>query len=169
MEDVVWAFSRMGLETGTFSGWVSERHRWGGSSAAPDVTPSDKSAIIATPGFDPIATTLQVPLFGSKAADNPGSGNYAGIKNPAIDAMVAKLTVAENQEEFLAACRTLDRVIAHGHYLIPAWTSRSRRIAYSDWKLERPKTIPTYPPEGVSYMDWFMLTWWARNPPKTSR
>jgi microcin C transport system substrate-binding protein len=23
--------------------------------------------------------------------------------------------------------------------------------------------IPAYPPEGVSYMDWFMLTWWARN------
>ncbi|WP_048441939.1 extracellular solute-binding protein [Caenimonas sp. SL110] len=108
-------------------------------------------------------------LFGSKAADNPGSGNYSGIKNPAIDAMVAKLTVAENQEEFLAACRSLDRIIAHGHYLIPAWTSRSRRIAYSDWKLERPKTIPTYPPEGVPYMDWFMLTWWARNPPKTSK
>jgi microcin C transport system substrate-binding protein len=107
-------------------------------------------------------------LFGSKAADVPGAGNYAGVKNPAIDALVARLTVADNRDDFLAACRALDRVIAHGHYMVPAFTSRSRRIAYSDWKLERPKIIPTYPPEGVPYMDWFMLTWWARNPPKTS-
>ena len=61
-------FQNMGLETGDFTGWVSERHSWGGSSAAPDVTPSDKSEVIATPGFDPIATDLQVPLFGTKAA-----------------------------------------------------------------------------------------------------
>jgi microcin C transport system substrate-binding protein len=108
-------------------------------------------------------------LFGSKAADIPGSGNYSGIKSPAIDALVARLTVADNQGEFLATCRALDRVIAHGHYLIPAWTSRSRRIAFSDWKLERPAVVPAYPPEGVPYMDWFMTTWWARNPPKTSR
>ena len=108
-------------------------------------------------------------LFGSKAADTPGSGNYGGIKNPAIDALIGKLTAAEMRDDFLAACRSLDRVIAHGHYLIPAWTSASRRIAFSDWKLERPKVVPAYPPEGVPYMDWFMTTWWARMPPKTSK
>lgn len=107
-------------------------------------------------------------LFGSKAADNPGSGNYAGIKNPAIDALVARLSTADTEEDFLATCRALDRVIAHGHYMVPAWTSASRRIAYSAWKLERPAVVPAYPPEGVPYMDWFMLTWWARMPPKTS-
>lgn len=108
-------------------------------------------------------------LFGSKAADIPGSGNYSGIKNPAIDALVARLTVAEQRDDFIATCRALDRVIAHGHYLIPAWTSRGRRIAYSDFKLQRPDVIPAYPPEGVPYMDWFMTTWWARMPPKTSK
>ena len=108
-------------------------------------------------------------LFGSKAADTPGSGNYGGIKNPAIDALVGKLTAADNRDDFLAACRSLDRVIAHGHYMIPAWTSASRRIAFSDWKLERPKVVPAYPSEGVSYMGWFMTTWWARMPPKTSK
>ncbi|MBI5277978.1 MAG: ABC transporter substrate-binding protein [Burkholderiales bacterium] len=108
-------------------------------------------------------------LFGSKAADNPGSGNYAGVKNPAIDALVARLTVADNQKEYLAACRALDRVIAHGYYMVPAWTARGRRIAYSDWALEKPGVVPAYPPEGVPYMTWFMYTWWARNPPKTAK
>lgn len=71
-------FQNVGLETGDFTGWVSERHSWGGTSAAPEFTPSDKSAIINTPGFDPIATDLQVPLFGSKAAriNNEDNGEH---------------------------------------------------------------------------------------------
>ncbi len=108
-------------------------------------------------------------LFGSKAADVPGSGNYAGVKDPAIDALVVKLTQADTRDAFLASCRALDRVMAHGHYLIPAWTARARRIAYNDWALARPAVVPPYPPEGVPYMTWFMTTWWARMPPKTSR
>ncbi len=110
-----------------------------------------------------------VDLFGSKAADIPGSGNYAGVKSQAIDALLARLTQADTRDEFLASCRALDRVIAHGHYLVPAWTARDRRIAYSDWALERPAVVPPYPPEGVPYMTWFMTTWWARTPPKTAR
>jgi microcin C transport system substrate-binding protein len=108
-------------------------------------------------------------LFGSKAADTNGSGNFAGIKNPAVDALIAKITGADNRDEFLAACRALDRVIAHGHYMVPAWTSSEQRVAYSRWKLERPAVVPPHPPEGVSYMDWPMTTWWARMPPITSK
>lgn len=100
-------------------------------------------------------------LFGSKAADIPGSGNYGGVKNPAIDALVARLTVADDKESYLATCRALDRVIAHEHYLIPAWTARSRRIAYNPQKLAL-AAVPPYPPEGVPYMDWPMTTWWAK-------
>ena len=108
-------------------------------------------------------------LFGSKAADTNGSGNFAGVKNPAVDALIAKITGADNRGEFLAACRALDRVIAHGHYMVPAWTSSEQRVAYSRWKLERPAVVPPHPPEGVSYMDWPMTTWWARMPPITSK
>ena len=108
-------------------------------------------------------------LFGSKAADTPGSGNLAGVKNPAIDALIGRITGADNRNEFLAACRSLDRVVAHEHYLVPAWTSSAQRVAYSAWKLERPKAVPPHPPEGVPYMDWPMMTWWARMPPTTSK
>jgi microcin C transport system substrate-binding protein len=108
-------------------------------------------------------------LFGSKAADVPGSGNYGGIKNPAIDALVAGLSTADNRADYTTTCRALDRAIAHGHYMIPAWTTRGKRLAYSDWKLARPAVVPPYPPEGVPYMDWPMTTWWARNPPKTRK
>lgn len=110
-----------------------------------------------------------VDRFGSKAADVPGTGNYSGIKHPAIDALLAKLTDADHRDEYLAACRALDRVIAHGHYLIPAWTQRGRRIAHSQWKLQRPEVVPPYPPESIPYMTWFMTTWWARQPPQTTK
>ena len=108
-------------------------------------------------------------LFGSKAADTNGAGNFAGVKNPAVDALIARITGADNRDEFLAACRALDRVIAHGHYMVPAWTSSEQRVAYSRWKLERPAVVPPHPPEGVAYMTWPMTTWWARHPPITSR
>ena len=108
-------------------------------------------------------------VFGSKAADTAGSSNWAGIKNPAIDALIARLTVADNRAEYLATCRALERVVAHGHYLIPAWTNRESRVAYSAWKLDRPAVVPLYPPEGIPYFDWPILTWWARNPPLTSK
>lgn len=108
-------------------------------------------------------------LFGSKAADTPGSSNFAGVKNPAVDALIADISAADNRDEFLAACRALDRVIAHGHYMVPAWTSKGTRIAYDAWKLERPAVVPPYPPEGIPYMDWPMTVWWARMPPITSK
>ena len=108
-------------------------------------------------------------LFGSKAADTPGSSNFAGIKSPAIDALVAGITSAENRDEFLAACRALDRVMAHEHFMIPAWTAKETRVAYDAWRLERPAAVPPYPPEGIPYMDWPMTVWWARMPPITAK
>ncbi len=110
-----------------------------------------------------------VDLFGSKAADTPDSNNVGGIKNPAIDALVAQISGADNRYAFLAACRALDRVVAHGHYMVPAWTSSEKRIAYSTWRIERPAAVPAYPPEGIPYMMWPMTTWWAHMPPKISQ
>lgn len=108
-------------------------------------------------------------FFGSKAAATPGTMNVSGIKSPAIDAILGRITAAENKDEFLTACRALDRVVAHGHYMIPAWTSSESRVAYNTWSLERPAVVPPHPPEGVPYMDWPMTVWWARMPARTSK
>jgi len=110
-----------------------------------------------------------IDLFGSKAADTPGSNNYPGVKSEAVDALLVKLTSADNKNDYYAACRALDRVLAHGHYLIPAWTNRKNRVAYSQWKLERPKMVPPYPPASLVYFTWPMMTWWARMPPITEQ
>ncbi len=108
-------------------------------------------------------------LFGSKAADTPDSSNLGGIKSPVVDHLIDRISGADNRNELLAACRALDRVVAHGHYMVPAWTSSETRMAYSDWKLSRSAIVPPHPPEGVPYMLWPMTTWWARNPAKTAK
>jgi microcin C transport system substrate-binding protein len=108
-------------------------------------------------------------LFGTKAADTPDSGNLAGIKSPAVDMLIQHIASAEKRSDFLTACRALDRVIAHGHHMVPAWTSSEKRVAYSNWRLERPAVVPPYPPEGVPYMMWPMTVWWARTPAITEQ
>ena len=124
--------------------------------------------------FDFDLVTLAVPgtntpgkdyadLFGSKAADTEDSGNMAGVKSPAVDALINAMVGAKTRSAMLAACRSLDRVIAHGHYLIPQYTSVKHRVAYNAWHLVEPATMPPY----AQAEGWAIDTWWARLPPKT--
>jgi microcin C transport system substrate-binding protein len=97
-------------------------------------------------------------MFGSKAADTEDSGNFPGVKNPAVDAMVTAMTVAKTEAQLLPACHALDRLIAHGHYLIPQWTAPTHRMAYNAWRLARPEALPPYSPGEL----WVVNTWWAK-------
>ena len=57
--------------------------------------------------------------FGSQAADIPGTRNYMGAKEPAIDALIAVLLEARERPAFVDAVRALDRVLMSGFYAIP--------------------------------------------------
>jgi microcin C transport system substrate-binding protein len=103
-------------------------------------------------------------LFGSQAAGTEGSGNFPGVKNPAVDALIRRMTEARTQEQLLPVCHALDRVIAHGYYLIPQWSAGTHRMVYDSWRLVRPAVVPAYA-KGES---WAMETWWARMPPLTA-
>lgn len=119
--------------------------------------------------FDFDLITLAVPgthtpgqeyadLFGSKAADTEDSGNMAGVKSPAVDALIARMTAAKSEAELHSACRALDRVIMHGHYLIPQYTAVTHRLVFDAWRLQGPATMPPYAPGE----EWVIDTWWAR-------
>lgn len=97
-------------------------------------------------------------LFGSAAAQTEDSGNFAGVSHPAVDTIITRMTTAVTHEDFLAACRALDRVISHGHYLIPQWSSSTHRIAYNQWRLASPASMPPY----ASGETWAIQTWWAK-------
>lgn len=97
-------------------------------------------------------------LFGSQAADTEDSGNMAGVKSPAVDALIARMVGADTRPDFLAGCRALDRAIMHSHVLVPQWSASTHRMVYNAWRLDRPKDMPPY----AAGEDWAMDTWWAK-------
>ncbi len=103
-------------------------------------------------------------LFGSAAADQEGAFNMVGLKSPAVDAMIAAMAAAKNQQQLLPACHALERIITHGHYLIPQWYSPTHRMVYDAWRLQLPKTVPDYSPGEL----WAIYTWWTKMPPQTA-
>ncbi|WP_411883387.1 extracellular solute-binding protein [Polaromonas sp. YR568] len=101
-------------------------------------------------------------IFGSKAADTESSGNYFGVKSPAVDALVSAAVSARTKAELIPACRALDRVIMHSHYLIPQWTLTSHRVAYNAWRLGFKPPMPPY----AGAEDWVMMAWWVKPVPQ---
>ncbi|MEP6971972.1 MAG: extracellular solute-binding protein [Betaproteobacteria bacterium] len=104
-------------------------------------------------------------LFGSKAADIEDSGNLAGVKSGAIDALVADMVGAKTKAALLPACRALDRLVSHEHLLIPQWTASTHRMAYNAWRLARPAPSSQYPQGMPPYAQgetWAIETWWAK-------
>ena len=97
-------------------------------------------------------------IFGSKAADTPSSGNFAGVKSPAVDALLRRMTASRTKAELLPACHALERVIAHSHYLIPQWTVNVHRMAYNAARLGKPAQMPPY----TQAETWAISTWWAK-------
>ncbi len=72
-----------------------------------------------------------------------GSFNFAGIKNPAVDALVERAIAAGDRQSLNIACRALDRVLRAEHYWVSAWYKPSHWIAYWDM-FGRPATKPRY-------------------------
>lgn len=77
----------------------------------------------------------------SAAADLPAARNLAGIKDVIVDELVDLVITAPTRESLVARTRALDRVLLHGHYVIPNWHLRSDRTLYWD-KFSRPAVTP---------------------------
>lgn len=89
----------------------------------------------------------------SASADNPGSRNFIGLKDPAIDTLVEKLINADSREELITRTRALDRTLLWGHYVIPNWHIKTWRVAY--WNhLAHPSITPD--------SDVGLMTWWHK-------
>lgn len=86
-----------------------------------------------------------------EASKTPGSGNYPGICDPAVDAMVDAVVNAADREALVNASRALDRVLLWGQYVVPQWHISHSREAY--WKVIRhPATMPNL---GSDFDAWF--------------
>lgn len=88
----------------------------------------------------------------SSTADQNASRNLAGVSDPVVDELVELLIQAQDREELVHRVRALDRVLLHGHYVIPNWYLPSDRVAYWHY-LERPDTVPK---NGVDVDNWWL-------------
>ena len=95
--------------------------------------------------------------WGSEAADNQGTRNYMGAKDPAIDALIAAILEAREHPAFVSAVRALDRTLMSGFYAIPLFNVQEQWIARWN-RIERPDAtaLTGYLPE----------TWWQRPDPQ---
>ncbi|HEV2159535.1 extracellular solute-binding protein [Bradyrhizobium sp.] len=98
--------------------------------------------------------------WGSAAADNPGTRNYMGARDPAVDAMIAALLEAREHTAFVSAVRALDRALISGFYTIPLFNVSEQWIARWN-RIERPKAtaLSGYLPE----------TWWSKGESQASQ
>ncbi|WXL27577.1 extracellular solute-binding protein [Ectopseudomonas mendocina] len=95
----------------------------------------------------------------SSSADNPGSRNLIGLKEPAIDSLVNTLIKSDSRQQLITSARALDRVLQWGHYVVPNWHIKTWRVAY--WNhFEHPAVSPKY--------DIGIHTWWSRDVPQAS-
>ncbi len=85
----------------------------------------------------------QLFRWSSAAATTPGTYNFAGVQNPAADAMIQAMLAAKAEEEFVSAVRALDRVLLSGDYVIPLFYTPKQWLAY--WtRLKHPQTTPLF-------------------------
>ncbi|MCA8928775.1 MAG: ABC transporter substrate-binding protein [Alphaproteobacteria bacterium] len=94
----------------------------------------------------------QRAMWSSEAADLPSSRNYAGLKDPVVDALVEEIITAPDRESLVNRTRALDRVLRSHHFVIPNWYLSVDRILYWD-KFSRPRVTPD---SGTSLSYW----WW---------
>lgn len=98
----------------------------------------DFDMIVARMGQSSSPGNEQQEYWSSEAADQPGSRNLIGIKNPVVDALVDKIVEAQTREELITRCRALDRVLQWHHYGVFNWYSDQYRLAYQS-RLRHPK------------------------------
>ena len=88
----------------------------------------------------------------SGAAVEAGSGNLMAIQDDVVDELVETLARVPDTESQVTAARALDRVLLHGHYVVPHWYSNEFHVVHWDI-FGRPERSPRY---GLSFLD----TWW---------
>jgi len=100
----------------------------------------------------------QAFYWGAAAADEVGSRNYAGIRDPVVDGLIAAVTAARDRAALVGSVRAMDRVLAWGYYGVPLYHLAEDRVAYWD-AFGRPAITPTY--------GYVVETWW-RDPVKAA-
>jgi len=92
----------------------------------------------------------QMARFGSATRDKPGTFNYAGVSDPAVDALIAAMLSTREREKFVDVVRAYDRVLLSGAYVVPLyfrpdqWVGRWKRIQHPEQSPINGAALPTW-------------------------
>lgn len=96
----------------------------------------------------------QLFRWSATTAKSKGSFNFAGVENPAADAMIDAMLAAETEKSFVSSVRALDRVLLSGDYVIPLYFTPRQWVAH--WaRLKHPSKIPVF--------GYTIDTWWVED------
>jgi microcin C transport system substrate-binding protein len=96
----------------------------------------------------------QREFWGSQAADQMGSQNVVGIKNPAIDELINQVIFAKDRAGLVAATKALDRVLLWNFYVVPQFTYPYVRYARWD-RFSHAEPLPKYGHSGLPALWWW--------------
>jgi microcin C transport system substrate-binding protein len=145
--------------------YVNNLKKLGINASYRTIDPTLYTRRVQTFDYDMIVTTFgqsqspgneQRDYWHSAMADQEGSKNLIGLKDPVVDKLVDKIIYANNQKELTAACKALDRVLWYGYYIVPNWYVAKHRVAYWDM-FEQPSELPLYYSPSQT-----LLTWWDK-------
>jgi peptide/nickel transport system substrate-binding protein len=111
----------------------------------------DYDMILATYSASLSPGIEQTARWGSASRDVPGTFNYAGAADAAIDAAIAAILTAVDADAFASAVRALDRLLISGHYVVPLFHLKEQWVA--SWShLGHPDGTPLY--------GYYLPAWW---------
>ncbi len=94
-------------------------------------------------------------MWSSDAAEQPGSRNYSGIKNPAIDELIEIIVQAKTRKGLVNAIQAMDRILTHQYYVVPHWYISFDRLVHWN-KFSHPASNPSQAPIINNILEW----WW---------
>ncbi len=96
--------------------------------------------------------TEQVLFWGCEAGKEPARWNFAGICSEAVDSISLSIASTRDRNSLVAHVHALDRILTHGHYMIPLYYAGKDYVAY--WHpVQRPANTPLY---GMVLETWWM-------------
>lgn len=145
------------------SPWVANLRRIGVTATIRQVDSAQYQARLNNYEFDVILSAFLLgatpidglnQFFGARAADQPGSHNYAAIKSKAVDALLDRLPGVASRAELVTLLKAIDRVLRAGQYGTPSWYLADHRVAHWDifgWPAKKPAYAFT--PESTWWFD----------------
>ena len=94
--------------------------------------------------------------FGSKSADEKGSQNLPGIKDPVVDELIERIVSSPDRAAIAAGARAMDRYLLHQYYVVPMYYGKQFFMAHKKY-LRHPPQLPPHLLAG----SWLLTMWWS--------